>query len=400
MRKVVVGLLTVLLMLAGSQVTGASPQPPSHDFVAWHTLSQFASGRFESSAYPNPIGRPSIALFGQSGAWTSPVVSTGHPVDTINPSWQADTPSGSHLNIELKVRNSGRWSDWYQMGAWAFSDTPSFRRTSTNDQPDEFGSIFTDTYVNTTSGTVDAYQLRAELVASGNARPRVFQLAAQVAVGRTFTAVSPTTMTSTIDLPVPQFSQYTHDGEYPAFGGGGEAWCSPSSVAMVIRYYHTGPSAADIAALPPDAVFDAHGRVDGEVPFAALHIFDTAYDGTGNWPFNTAYAAAYGLNTAVRVFTSLRDIETLIKRGIPVVASLNWNNTDQNPSNDLPGAGTPSTPGHMLVVRGVTAQGDVIANDPATHDGNGDVRRVYPRLPFERQWINASNGTTYVIAPQ
>lgn len=394
--RIVAALLAVFSILAGSRMADASPMP--NDFTAWHSLIQFAQGQFEGTAYPNPIGRPSITIVGQSGAWTSPVVSTGHPIEVINPSWQADTLTGSHINIELKVRNAGRWSNWYQMGAWAFNDTPGFRRTSTNDQSDEFGSVFTDTYVNTTDGTVDAYQLRVELTGTWSARPRVFQLAAQTSLFRSFTAVSQTTMTSTIDLAVPQLSQYPHDGEYPLFGG--EAWCSPTSVAMMLKYYRTGPTAADIAAMPADPVFDQHGRVDGEVPFAALHTFDVAYDGTGNWPFNTAYAARYGLDTSVRVFDSLREVEQLIKQGIPVVVSINWNNVDANPDNDLPGASIDKTPGHLMVVRGFTATGDVIANDPASPAGNSQVRHIYPRKEFERQWINASGGTVYLIAPQ
>jgi hypothetical protein len=51
-----------------------------------------------------------------------------------------------------------------------------------------------------------------------------------------------------------------------------------------------------------------------------------------------------------------------------------------------------------MVVRGFTASGDVIANDPASPD-NASVRRVYKRAQLERNWLRASHGATYVIGP-
>jgi hypothetical protein len=35
-----------------------------------------------------------------------------------------------------------------------------------------------------------------------------------------------------------------------------------------------------------------------DIPRAAREVFDPAYDGTGNWPFNTAWAA-HGAETLV-----------------------------------------------------------------------------------------------------
>jgi hypothetical protein len=51
-----------------------------------------------------------------------------------------------------------------------------------------------------------------------------------------------------------------------------------------------------------------------------------------------------------------------------------------------------------MVVIGFTDDGDVIANDPASPD-NEQVRRVYKREQFERNWLRASTGTSYIIKP-
>ena len=83
-------------------------------------------------------------------------------------------------------------------------------------------------------------------------------------------------------LDVPAYSQMTHRGHFPQWGGGGQAWCSPTSLAMVLGYY---------GALPPAPSWVPPGHPDPWVDATARAVFDHGYDGTGNWAFNTAYAA-------------------------------------------------------------------------------------------------------------
>ena len=47
---------------------------------------------------------------------------------------------------------------------------------------------------------------------------------------------------------------------------------------------------------------------------AALGTYDAAYRGCGNWPFNIAYASEHGLAGYVERFSSLADVERLVKR--------------------------------------------------------------------------------------
>ena len=83
---------------------------------------------------------------------------------------------------------------------------------------------------------------------------------------------------------------------------------------------------------------------------------------------------------------------------VPIVVSINWDNTSPDPTKHLDGASIEKTGGHLMVVRGFTATGDVIANDPASPD-DASVRHVYRRDQFEYRWQAASAGATYVIKP-
>jgi hypothetical protein len=118
--------------------------------------------------------------------------------------------------------------------------------------------------------------------------------------------------------------------------------------------------------------------------------YDYDYEGTGNWPFNTAYAANLAGHAFVTRLTSLRPAERFIKAGIPLVASIAFG------PGELDGAPISSTNGHLVVIVGFTKTGDVVVNDPAAAT-NAGVRRTYDRAQFENAWIPKSGGTVYVI---
>ena len=132
-------------------------------------------------------------------------------------------------------------------------------------------------------------------------------------------------------------------------------------------------------------------HTDPQVDYTAREVYDYHYNGAGNWPFNAAYAASRGLVADVTALHNLREAEPFIKAGIPLVASVAWE------SNKLDG-GIKSTNGHLMVIGGFTANGDVIAYDPASVD-DAAVRHVYNREQFERAWIPASGGIVYLIRP-
>jgi hypothetical protein len=390
---------TVACLVAGFAGSARASSAAPLDFHAWTSARDFRSGTFDGTQQGGFFGGAITLRPGKTvGTWTSPVYSPGFAFSELVSSWQASTPPGSWVETQLSVHVPSGWSKWYVMGKWAF-DSSTIQRTSVSGQGDPNGTIAVDTYFARSGNHPDAYRLQEILHGSRWARPVVRQVAATLSEPQDPTLEpSPTTMRRTVDLRVPQYSQEIHNGEYPQYDGGGEAWCSPTSTEMVVEYWHRGPSRQDLATLPPDPVFDQHGRVDASVDWAAVHTFDLDYDGTGNWPFNAAYASAYGLDGSVRMFDSLQGPEYWIKRGVPLVASIAWDNTDADPNNDLDGSDITGTDGHLMVIRGFTTSGDVIANDPASPT-DARVRHVYRRDQFERDWLNASNGIVYLIKP-
>ena len=380
----------------GLPAAQAAP-PRSIDYTSWDTAADLATGRARAVRVahgklrldsPTTTARVARRTY-ERGSWTSPWREPGFGLTELVPSWDAKTPEGTFVGVQVRGRTAdGRVSSWDSLGRWAAGDQ-QFRRSSQGSQTDDLGRVSTDTWV---AGTpMSAWQLRVTLHRRAGTRPSPkVDVAGAVASALPSTTSVPTSRPGVargVVLPVPQLSQMVHEGHYPAYGGGGEAWCSPTSTAMVLGYYGAQPSA--------DQTAWAGGHTDRVVDHVARMTFDYRYDGTGNWPFNTAYAATRTHKAFVTRFGSLRGVERLVKAGVPVITSLTFG------SGQLSGAPISSTNGHLLVVVGFTAEGDVVVNDPAAPT-NAAVRRTYDRGQFENAWLKrgpagGSGGIGYVI---
>jgi hypothetical protein len=305
------------------------------------------------------------------GSATSPELSPAFAFSEAIASWNADTPAGSWIETLIRARIGNRWTKWYNLGIWA-ADTSTVERHSVNAQGDADGSVAVDTLVlNSKAGAANAFQLRLRLFSTaGTSVPSVHN--ASVATSTTPGKAGAPTPGDPDHwnqvLAVPECSQMV----YP---DGGEVWCSPTSTSMVLAYWSgdAGPCEPRVRA-----------AVDG--------VFDWIYDGHGNWPFNTAYAATQELEGYVARFTSLAQAEAWIAAGVPVIMSYGWK------KSSLDGAPIPSSNGHLAVLVGFDTAGNPIVNDPAAATDDA-VQRTYNRAQLEKLWLESSGGTVYLIYP-
>jgi hypothetical protein len=312
------------------------------------------------------------------GEATSPVTATPFSYAEAIASWNASTPPGSWVEVQFRAQYAGtRWSKWYVLGIWALDDS-TIRRHSVQSQGDSDGYVAVDTFVSSNKKeTTDAFQLKLRLFSTNDAIPSVRNASVAYSTSAPKRAeVSPKTFTART-LDVPQCSQMV----YP---DGGEVWCSPTSTSMVLGYWNTdhGTSCAQ----------REETTVSG--------VFDWIYDGHGNWPFNTAYAATktvaqngIPLEGYVARFTSLQQAEGFIAAGVPVIMSIAWG------SGELTNSSVSSTNGHLLVLVGFDEEGNPIVNDPAFPQ-DGQVQATYLRSEFEPLWLQSSGGTVYLIYPE
>jgi hypothetical protein len=168
-------------------------------------------------------------------------------------------------------------------------------------------------------------------------------------------------------LNVPQCSQMV----YP---DGGNVWCSPTTIAMLLGYWQ------------------GRGSCSQRVHHAVAGVYDWCYDGHGNWPFNTAYAASQGMVAYLTRFASLRQAERWIAAGVPLALSYAWSD------GALTGAPIASSNGHIVALVGFDAAGNPVVNDPAA-PSDEQVQRVYDRNELETLWLAHSGGLVYIVYP-
>jgi len=307
---------------------------------------------------------------------------------TLIPSWNADTPPGTWIEILMQLSDADRCSPWYSFGVWVSinSDTkPSvagpeglIRPHSINGQADQWACVDTDTLH--CKEPCPAFKLRVRLFAvDGRVLPRIRRISvtwsdpkpaveALVPAGQ---GGKPERWNQVL-AGVPSCSQMM-------FGDAGKAWCSPTALAMVLGYWR------------------GEARPCTElVPSTAAGVYDHAYNGHGNWAFNVAWAASLGLEAMVVRFASLAELEPWIAAGVPVVLSLSWNNLEGRLLTNAP---VDKSSGHLTLLVGFDQAGNPVMNEPASPNIKS-VRRTYVRKELETRWLTASGGTVYLLYPR
>ena len=368
MRRLAVFLCTLVLVPLPAQAASSRQSA----YKQWDTQAQLSRGMLSGTAVVDGklvIADPAAVR----GRWTSRLVKPGFALTELVPSWVATTPGDSWVKVQVGSVATG----WDTISRWASGDA-YVKRTSLGSQPDRGASVSYDTW-KVPAGT-KSWRIRITLYRSpGTAGPSVDTIGAVASRGSGVPTTSTPLGVNTV-LPVPAYSQMVHAGTYPEYDGGGEAWCSPTSTSMVLAYYNRLPQPADYAWTKPGP--------DRFVVHAARMTFDYAFEGTGNWPFNTAYAAGLTGRAFVTRLASLQDAERFIAAGIPVVASISFGR------GQLKGAPISATNGHLVVISGFTATGDPVVNDPAA---TTKIQRTYSRAQFEAAWMRKSGGLAYVI---
>lgn len=293
--------------------------------------------------------------------WTSPWCEPGLAFTDLVASWHVAASNGAWVEVAVQARGA---RGWHLLAQWQPGRRPRHRRSPADDPE-------VDTDIWRPEQPTEAYRLRVTLHPSRNGRPpELVRIGAVVSTGAVPTRTSAPLRRVERVLDVPRLSQMA----WAEVGGRG--WCSPTSVAMVLSHAGTLPPTTDTGS--------------ADVAAAAREVFDPAYDGTGNWSFNTAWAATVAGHAFVTRLRDLRDAERFVDAGLPLVASVAY------PAGALPGAPTHGTDGHLVVVRGFTGGGDVVTNDPGAPTARS-VRRTYDRAAFERAWLDGSGGAVYVV---
>ena len=278
-------------------------------------------------------------------------------------SWNADAPSNSWINFEVRGFYKPRVTRYFTMAKWS-PTRERLPRTSIKDQRDEDGYVDTDTLI--FRYPCDAFQLRITMGGDPGAKPRLNFLGISLK-DPAFSSLplKPNRLAWGKVLPVLERSQMGYEN--------GGVICSPTTVSMMMDFWSHKLNRPELAK---------------DVPEIVRAVYDTAWGGTGNWAFNMAWAGSHpGMRAYVTRMSDISELEDWIEGGMPVGLSVCY---------DLLRGRRSQASGHLVVCVGFTPEGDVIINDPGT---SRNVRKVFKRKNVERAWAYSKNAA-YVIHPE
>ena len=282
-------------------------------------------------------------------------------------SWNARATAGTFLKLEAAAISNGHQTKFYTIANWS-PDDQVFPRASVRGQQDADGTVDTDTL--SLKHPAESVRLRVTYGGTNSSSSLKFLglSFANTAVSAPVRPANHAARGKTISTP--ERSQHGYPNE--------KGWCSPTSLSMVLARW------AEILHRP---------EMDLTVPQVAESVYDSEFAGTGNWPFNTAFAGSFGgMRSYVTRFDDLSEVEDWIAAGIPVILSARWDMLQ-------PGR-PPDVEGHLIVCIGFTKDGDVVVNDPATRLDRGEiVQRVYKRENVLRSWTK-SHHAVYLVYPE
>lgn len=320
-------------------------------------ITDFASGAFENTAVENggiQLGRKASGHL-LTGSYTTPPLSSA-PFSAVVPSWNADTPPGTTVEVQARVAAGGSWSQWFSFGKWS----PYILRGSPEPERDDMAQCDAE-YLTLLpeSPPADSVQLRVHLeTLDANLTPTVRLLAVSVNSDAD-SADGPDEFSRVLEVPA--YSSLVRDPAISAWIG------SATSLAMLMNRY-----GEDV--LPEEV---------------ARAVYDAGAGRYSNLSFLTAAGGMYGYEC----FAGYAGIDTIcgeVWRGNPVGVMLRYRapslSGEEGADAGLPVLedATVSSAGHIAVVRGIeTVRGEttVYINEPFSADDEA-VRREIPLDKF------------------
>ncbi|MGO9200212.1 MAG: C39 family peptidase [Limisphaerales bacterium] len=337
--------------------------------VVWLALAAAGAGELDPRG-GQFIGFTRFSAFAESAGGlpgektlTSPEIAARIHWDELVASWNAETPGGAYLKVEARALYPQRATRYYTLAL--YSGNPSRHpRQSVRNQADSDGDVATDTLI--LKEPCGRLQVRLTL-GGDDGKPAVLKF---LGLSLTDSKAAPPALPSNRaawgkTLPVPERSQMAYSN--------GVVLCSPVTVSMIMSFWSRTLNRPEL---------------DLGVTEIAKAVYDPVWQGTGNWPFNTAYAGSYpGMRAYVTRLTDLAELEDWIADGLPAALSVCLNRLSGR-------KGPPS--GHLVVCVGFTKEGDLVINDPGARR---NVRKVVPRKNAISAWACSKN-TVYLIYPE
>ncbi|MCX7765263.1 MAG: C39 family peptidase [Candidatus Sumerlaeia bacterium] len=334
------------------------------DFLMQFEGTDFKNGTFEDTQFSGEAVQLKFSKkskkFSTFGTYYSPIIKARFPFNELLPSWNVTLPESCGFKVEFRLSRDGKhWTPWLFLGGDGY--VPNIELVEKNQQ---YEDIEVDVDYLLMQSPQNYFQFRISLYSkTGKATPELYLLSISYSnslqdkqLWEQFTTHNDnfTTPVTPVQLEVPFFSQLSARKKLR-----GET-CCPTCATMVLNYYGKK--------LTLNKVISAN--------------LDPVYGIYGNWPKTTQTLWKFGLRSYVRRFRNFNQVYEVLQKGTPIIASI------QAQEGEISSAALYTrTDGHLILIRGMTTNGDLFVNDPYAHNEEEGCR-IYKQEEIQRVWLD------------
>ena len=303
------------------------------------------------------IDTPSVGVASSSRRWdelTPRMVLPDSPFTELVLSFNADVPEGSGLVADVKVSHAeGGATPWLRVASWG--DVPDGWASVTESVG---GRVAIDEVLLPTPGALASVRVSTF---SGGGPVRGRRLDAVTTRPDPERDLSPSPG-ERIEWPVPFIGNTVDDPDLRS------RLCSPTSLNMLVNHRATGVEHRDVVE----------------------RIYSERFDLYGVWPRAIQTAWTFGVPGRLARFADWREVRAHLEKVGPIAISITAKR------GEVRGMPYTSDSGHLIVLAGLTEDGDAIVIDPALRDED-EARRVYRAEDLTNVWLRRKRGSAYVL---
>lgn len=307
---------------------------PKEEMAKEHLIINRAN-EFDNSKFNNVVlnnGKLVLADGFTQGFYESGVIETKEFTSLVA-SWAAISSKTSTVELFVKARVNGVWSDYITYGAFGLG-----LQNGSKNQTNSLIKLSTDEVMVLNGIKADAIMFKAVLTTTGNDTPELSLVAFALEIPGYTYIVETESLPKSVIHSVPKLCQRV----VPTIGG---SICSPTSSTMLLKYKGENFTQYDS---------------EYEHRYIAGLFRDYGHNIYGNWVYNTVGMGAYGYDAYVARFYSVNELVKHLATVGPVALSVKgqMNSDKKNYYTD----------GHLLVAIGYEygENGDltIVCNDP------------------------------------
>ena len=340
--------------------------PYAVDVLLIHEKNKdFADGEFRGTALASGdkvgvvLQQGSSHEYEPTGIYRSRIIQAEFPFNELVPSWNFDVPQDTGFAVDIRVgRGKKEWSEWFHLGRDGVALPGEFAPVLSS----KWGEVDVDYLLLSKPCTKIQYKISFH-----TQNPAVSPCLRLLAISYSNSLgkkrlwkrwqrehpKSSSKPSLPISLDVPFWSQLVVSRSLRG------RICCPTSVNMVLGFYGIDRLTTDVAKL----CYEPDSRI------------------YGNWPKAAQVLSQFGLKSWIQRFRTFDDVAAELAKGRPIIAST------RSTREEVRGTPYRWTAGHVIVIRGITADGDILVNDPAnvTEEKGKTVRS---RERIQRIWLD------------